>query len=112
MQEVQKDINALLDNEANSEGKSACYTLYSHGITRNHITTIYVIYKPRQLGVYNKYTTHKSEVRGSLPLINPEPKGQGVYQQQTSDDRGQRLYICCIHVMAVVHMIYTIIKSY
>ena len=46
------------------------------------------------------YTTNiqpESKVRGSLPLINPEPKGQGVYQQQTSDDQGQGSYVCCIH---------------
>ena len=39
----------------------------------------------------------ESEVRGSLPLINPEPKGQGVYQWQTSDDWGWGSYICGIH---------------
>ena len=54
---------------------------------------IYVIYKPWQLGVYNKYTTR---VRGSLPLINPKPEGRGVYQWQTSDDRRQGSYVCCI----------------
>ena len=32
-----------------------------------------------------------------MPLINPEPKGRGVYQWQTSDDRGQGEYICRIH---------------
>ena len=40
---------------------------------------------------------HKSKVRGSLPLINYEPKEQGVYQWQTSNDLGQGLYICQIH---------------
>ena len=46
------------------------------------------------------YTTnirHESEVIGSLLLINPEPEGRGVYQQQTSNYRGQGLYVCCIH---------------
>ena len=46
------------------------------------------------------YTTNiqpESEVRGSLPLINPEPEGRGVYQWQASDDRGQGSYICCIY---------------
>ena len=28
----------------------------------------------------------KSEVRGSLPLLNPEPEGQGVCQWLISDD--------------------------
>ena len=54
----------------------------------------------------------ESEVRGSLLLINPEPKGWGVYQWQTSDDWGQGLYIVIYTVMAIVHMIYTMIKSY
>ena len=36
----------------------------------------------------------ESAVRGSLPLINPEPEGQGVYQWQTSDDQGQGQVIC------------------
>ena len=46
------------------------------------------------------YTTNirpESEVRGSLPLINPEPEGRGVYQWPTSDDLGQGSYVCCIH---------------
>ena len=46
------------------------------------------------------YTTNirpESKVRGTLPLINPEPEERGVYQQQTSDDQGQGLYVCCIH---------------
>ena len=46
------------------------------------------------------YTTNirpKSEVRGSLLLINLEPEGRGVYQWQTSNDQGQGSYVCCIH---------------
>ena len=50
------------------------------------------------------YVRRESEVRGSMPLINPKPKGRGVYQRQTSDDQGQGSYVCCIH--RNVHMIY------
>ena len=61
------------------------------------------------------YTTNvrpESKVRGRLPLINPEPEGRGVYQWQTSDDRGQGHMFVVYTVMAVVHMIYTMMKSY
>ena len=64
---------------------------------------ICIIYKPRLLGVFDIYTTR---VRGSLPL------GRGVYQWQTSDDQGQGEYICRIHLVAVVYMIYTMETSY
>ena len=47
--------------------------------------------------MYTTNTRPKSEVRGILPLINPEAEGQGVYQWQNSDDRGMR----------VVYLLYT-----
>ena len=50
------------------------------------------------------YVRRESEVRGSMLLINPKPKGRGVYQWQTSDDQGQGSYVCCIH--RNVHMIH------
>ena len=47
--------------------------------------------------MYSTNIQPESEVRGSLPLINPKPEGRGVYQWQTSDDWGQESYICGIH---------------
>ena len=50
---------------------------------------VYIIYKPRLQGVFNKYTTR---VRGQrkLPLINPR-----AFQ----------------HLVAMIHMIYTMMKT-
>ena len=42
--------------------------------------------------MYLKNIRPESKVRGNLPLINPEPKGPGVYQWQASVDRGQELH--------------------
>ena len=47
--------------------------------------------------MYSTNIRPKSKVRGSLPLINPKPEEQGVYQWQTSNNWGQGLYICGIH---------------
>ena len=47
--------------------------------------------------MYSKNIQPKSKVRGSLPLINPEPERHGVYQWQTFDDQGWGSYICGIH---------------
>ena len=47
--------------------------------------------------MYSTNIRPESEVRGSLPLINPEPEGRGVYQWQTSSDFGLGSYICGIH---------------
>ena len=55
------------------------------------------------------YTTNiqpKSEVRGSLLLINPEPKGEGFINGKLpmTEDKG-RIFVAYT-IMAVVHMIY------
>ena len=44
------------------------------------------------------------DLRGSLQLINPEPEGQRVYQQQTSNEDKGSMFVVYI-VMAMVHMI-------
>ena len=44
---------------------------------------IYVIYKPRLVSIFHKYTTRGQR---KFATDNPEPKGQRVYRWQTSDD--------------------------
>ena len=66
------------------------------------------------------YTTNilsESKVRGNLPLINPEPEGRGLRARgfingklPMIEDKG-RIFVVYT-VMAVVHMIYTRMKSY
>ena len=46
--------------------------------------------------MYSTNIRPESKVRGSLPLVNPEPKGQGFYQWQISDNWGPGSYICGI----------------
>ena len=48
--------------------------------------------------VFDKYTT-QVRVQSKFATDNPdsEPQEQGVYQRLTSDDRGQRSYVCQIH---------------
>ena len=47
--------------------------------------------------MYSTNIQPESEVRGSLPLINPEPEGQGVYQCKLpmTEDKGR--IVCRIH---------------
>ena len=54
------------------------------------------------------YTTNispESEIRGSLPLTNPEPEGEGIINSilPITEDKG-RMYVCSYTVMAMVHM--------
>ena len=60
---------------------------------------IYVIYKPRQLGAYNKYMTLVLGHR-KFAIDNPSP----------FEDKGRIFAVYT--VMAVVHMICTMMKSY
>ena len=62
--------------------------------------------------VYSTNIQSSSSVIGSLPLINPEPEEQGVYQWElliTEDD--SRIFMEYT-VLAVVHIIYTMGTSY
>ena len=54
---------------------------------QHDIVMYYVVYKPWLLGVFNTYSYYvpESEVKGSLPMINHDPEGQGILQWQTSD---------------------------
>ena len=62
--------------------------------------------------VYSTNIQLSSSVIGSLPLINPSPFGLGVYQWQTSSDFGLGSYICGIHLLAVVYILYIYIYIY
>ena len=76
---------------------------------------VYVIYKPQQLGVYNKYTTQvqgqrkfavdKSQTRRVRDLSNP--KGEGFINGKLSmtEDKGHMFVVYTV-------MIYTMMKSY
>ena len=56
----------------------------------------------------------KSEVTGSLPLINPEPEGQGVYimsgKLPMTKEEGHMFVVYT--VIAMVHMIYIMMLEY
>ena len=49
----------------------------------------------------------ESEVRGSLPLINHEPKGPGVISGKILMIEGEGHMFVEYTIVAVVHMIYT-----
>ena len=56
--------------------------------------------------MYSTNIQPESEVKESLPLINPELKGRGVYQWQTSNDRGQgRIFVeyTLVHVVHIMN---------
>ena len=64
---------------------------------------------------YWVYTTNirpESEVRGSLPLLNPSPKGEGSINGKLPMTKDEGRMFVVYTVMAVVHMIYTMTKSY
>ena len=63
--------------------------------------------------MYSTNIRPESEVRGSLPLINPEPKGRGVVisgKLPMTEDEG-RIFVEYT-VLAVVHIIYTMETSH
>ena len=67
--------------------------------------------------MYSTYIRPESEVRGSLPLINPEPEGQGASgsgficgKLPMTEDKGS--IFVKYTIVAVVYMIYTIETSY
>ena len=57
-------------------------------------------------GLYNKYTTLVLSHR-KLAIDKPLALRARVYQWQASSDLGLGLYICCIHLLAVVYLLHT-----
>ena len=53
----------------------------------------------------------KVKVRGNLGIDIPLAFGSGYLYPQTSDDRHGGLYVCTIHLAAMVHIIYTLTEN-
>ena len=61
------------------------------------------------------YTTNirpESEVRGSLPLINPEAEAEGFINGKLPITEDESRMFVVYTVIAMVHMIYIMMKSY
>ena len=87
--------------------------LYSFNVNRVYIVLVWhphivyiIIMNHGYYGVFNKYITLVSLVIRKLPMINPSPFGLGVYQRKTSSDLRLTSYICWIHLLVVVYILY------
>ena len=60
-------------------------------------------------GVYNKHMMFV--LTGSLSMINPSSFKLGPYQWQSSSELQLRSYICCIHLIAIVFIYQTHMRT-